>query len=550
MNMSTVKGYELVGKSLKENGVTDLFFLMGAPILESVDACIKEGIRAIDVRHEQGAAFMAQAYSRCARKPGVCIAASGPGTTNFITSIANAYVDCAPMVILGGASPLYQFDTMAFQEMDQLSCIKPITKWSARVHETRRIPEYIKMAFHRAMSGKPGPVYLDLPGDILHEEIDTSTAVHRKPFNVVPPPLGNEKAIHEAIQYLNKAERPIIITGSGLLWSSVKTQESLQEFVELTKIPFYTSPQGRGILPDDHHLSFIAARSYAFRNADLALVLGSRFNYMLGFGYTRFAEDITVIQVDIDPEEFCNNRDSHLTIFGDAGEVIKQLKDKAKDYSWNKHGWTDDLKKYNEKKIEGASQVALDQSIPIDPRRLCVEVANFIDRDSVLVVSGQEILNYARQNIPTYSFGHRLNSGPFGCMGLCVPFGVGAKAAHPHQQVVVLTGDGSFGMNCMEMDTAVRFKLPILVVISNNAGWSAREDYRIKPGRELLFSRYDKMFSTWGIHGEYVEDPNEIAPALKRASEKMKESNLPAIVNVITEPVARASTLKFTTHVT
>ena len=246
--MAELTGSEILAKSLKNEGVDILFFLMGGPMLLAEASCIKEGIRPLDVRHEQSAAFMAQAYSRLLQKPGVCMAASGPGTINLTTGIANALIDCAPVVAIGGSSPIGQNGRQVFQEIDQLAIMKPCTKWADRVYNLKRIPEQVNVAFQKAMSGKPGPVYLDFPGDILYAKIDESQvdwSMSGRPI-LNARPMGDPAQVDALIQALGSARKPVIISGSGVIWS--RAWGEMQELVERAGIPFYTTTQGRGVV--------------------------------------------------------------------------------------------------------------------------------------------------------------------------------------------------------------------------------------------------------------------------------------------------------------
>lgn len=546
--MAKVTGSVILAKALKRHGIDTMFYIMGGPMLAAELACIDEGIHSVDVRHEQAAAMMAHAYARLKNRVGLCMAASGPGTTNLITGIAHAWADAAPVVAIGGSAPLDLWGLGAFQEVDQVALFRPITKWSDRVLEARRIPDMVATALRQAISGKPGPTYLDLPGDVLYEEVEESEIHYPDPAltHAQFRPAGDPEAIRRAIELLGQAERPIIMTGSGIIWSDASSE--LREFVEASGIPFYTTPTGRGVIPDDHALSFLSARSVAFRKADLLLVVGTRSNYVNGhFGAPRFSKDAKLIHVNIDAAEIGITRECNLGIVGDAKLVLKQLLTEGKGrFDPDRYSsWVEELATIDKKKWADNYEKMSSDKLPIHPLRLCKEVGEFLDRDAILIVDGTEILSYGRQSIKTFEPGHRLNSGVFGTMGVGLPFGLGAQVAHPDKQVVVLHGDGSFGMNALELDTAVRFKLPVVTVISLNGGWSAEEVHR-KPGQHLGYQRYDKLAETLGCYGEYVEDPAEIKPALARAF----ASGLPAVINVRTDNKARAQTAKFTTYVT
>ncbi len=553
MNEETAKkkvtGADLLGKALARQGVNTLFYLMGAPTYDAAHACTANGIRIIDARHEQGAAMMAQAYARVLGKPAVCMACSGPGTVNLASGIANAMIDCVPVVALGGSSPVGQYGIGAFQEVDQVAIMRPVTKWAERVYEAKRIPQYIDMAFAHALAGKPGPVYLDLPGDVLDQEVDEeSIRWSRKPRSLVRAAASAEQ-IARTLELLEKAKAPLLLTGSGILWSQASAE--LQKFVETAGIPFYTTPQGRGVVPEDHPGFYAQARSTAYKEADLVMVIGTRLNYVFGHGRPpRFSATAPFIRIDTDAEEINNTTRLELGIVGDARTVLEQLNASVagRGLADRYTEWRGKLDAIEKDKAPKSEARLANDAVPIHPQRLCKEVRDFMDRDAILVVDGQEILNYGRQTINSFFPGHRLNSGPFGTMGVGVPFGVGAKAAKPEKQVIVLSGDGAFGMNGMEIDSAMRQKLPILVVVSLNGGWTADPD-RKKPSRDLGYTRYDKMAEALGCHGEYVEKPEDIRPALERAKLAVAKGQT-ALVNVVTDWKARADMANFARHMT
>tara|TARA_B100000700_G_scaffold57190_1_gene61925 strand:- start:2263 stop:3303 length:1041 start_codon:yes stop_codon:yes gene_type:complete len=335
---------------------------------------------------------------------------------------------------------------------------------------------------------------------------------------------------------LSEARSPIIFAGGGVWWS--QAHKELQRLVELMGIPFYTSPMSRGLIADDHQMSFPAARSGAFRQADVALVVGTRMNWMMTFG-KRIGPDAKVIQIDIDGAELGHNRSIDIGIEGDARAVLQQLYEEAERIGFKsklKSDWIENLRDADLARRDRVAPLENSDQRPIHPLRLCKDLRDVLDRDSILSVDGNEILHYGRQSMPTYVPGHRLNSGPSGCMGVGLPYAIGAKLAKPDKQVVALHGDGSLGMNIQDFDTAVRHKLPIVIVVSNNEGWTARVEGIRKPGRELGFTRFDKVAESLGGYGELVENPKDLKPAFERAL----SAGVPAIVNVRTDPTARA----------
>ena len=539
--MAKITASEIIGRALKNEGTEALFFIMGGPMGEAEKACVAHGIRPIDVRHEQAAAMAAQAYSRLLQKPGVCMAASGPGTINLVTGLANALVDCAPVVALGGASQIGSFGRGQFQEYDQLTLMKGCTKFAERVHNPKRIPEHISNAFQRAMSGKPGPVYLDFPRDVLAMEVEEDEVEWKLSGRSLlrARPMGDPQQIQALVEAIATSKNPVIVSGSGVIWS--QAWDEMRAFVEETGIPFYTTPQGRGVLPDDHPMTFPAMRSGAFRDADLIIILGTRMNFVINHAAPpRFSANAKIARIDIDQDEIATApRRIDYGIVGDCKAVLQQLRAAAKDKVQPElfSQWRQSLFDGEAKKRSAPGANTPNDMTPIHPQRLCEEIKNFMNRDAILVVDGQEILNYGRQTMPTFAPAHRLNSGPFGTMGVGMPFGLGAKIAKPDTQVIVVHGDGSFGMNAMELDTAVRHKIPLLVVISLNGGWTADPE-RKKVGRDLGYTHYEKMAEALGCYGEYVNKPQDIRAALERAQKHVDAGGV-AVLNVETDRNAR-----------
>jgi len=521
---------------LKDEGVDTLFYLMGGPDFDLVMECQDLGIRTIDFRHEQAAAFAAHAYARVTGKPGVLTAASGPGTLNLITGVYTAAIDCAPMVILGGASAVHETSRDTFQEVDQVGIMQPLCKYWHRPTMASRYPEIVSTAYRQAQSGRPGPAYVDCGGDVLYEEVEEESVSQATRAETRTRPAAEGSAIDRAMELISGAERPLIFAGGGAFFSGAAPE--LERFVDTTNIPFYTAPMSRGLIPEDHPVSFPAARSTAMREADVVLVVGTRLNWMMNYG-KRFNPSARIIQIDIDESELGHNQNIELGIFGDAKAVMVQLNEAAEESRTDFAGalespWVVNLRQADEERSARSAPILNSDQIPIHPLRLCKEITEFLDRDAIVSVDGNEILHFGRQSIPTYYPGHRLNSGVTGTMGVGLPYGIGAKVAKPDKQVLVLHGDGSMGMNAMEIDTAVRHNLPVVTVISNNAGWTARTPDKRKPGRELGHTAFDEMAEALHGYGEKVEDPAEIKPALDRAF----SSGKPAVVNVIVEPTA------------
>ena len=538
--MAERSGSDLLAQQMREEGVEDLFYIMGGPIIEVAGFAADYGIRTIDCRHEQGAAMAAHGYARVKRSPGVCLAASGPATTNLLTGVANAYLDGVPLVALGGAAATRAFDTDAFQEYDQLSMAKPVTRWAARVHHADRMPEYFNIAMRRAQGPKPGPTYLDLPGDALYKRAEEEQVWFPPGRRLPVRPAPDAGAVARAIEILRDAERPLVLSGSGVFWSDAAAE--LRAFIDQARIPFFTTPQGRGVVPEDHELAFLGARGQAFREADAILTVGTRFNFIVSFGHPpRFSPDVKVIQIDTDPAEIGRNRPVDLGIVADAKLALGALTSAAAEAGVRgSESWIARLSESHQAKEQQSREVAESDASPIHPLRVANEIRDYVDRDAIVSIDGMETLNFGRQWIPSYTEGARLNSGPNGCMGVGIPFAMGAKAAAPGRQVVAFVGDGSFLMNVQEFDTMVRHDLPIVAVISNNGGWTGGSNDT--PGRPLGFAqRYHDVVAALGGHGELVTRPDEIRPAIERAF----ASGKPACVNVHVDEHARATTVPF-----
>ena len=534
--MAKVSGNYLIARTLKEEGVDTLFYLMGGPNFDTIMECQDVGIKTIDFRHEQAAAMAAHAYSRVTGKPSVVMAASGPGTLNLLTGVYTASIDCAPMIVLGGASAVHEIGRDTFQEVDQVGIMQPLCKYWHRPTMASRFPEIISTAYRQSQSGRPGPVYIDCGGDVLYEEVEEESVPAPSRAVERTRPVATSGDIERAISLIADAEKPMIFAGGGAFFSGAAPE--LESFVDITSIPFYTAPMSRGLIPEDHAVSFQGARSTAMRESDVILVVGTRMNWMMNYG-RRFNPNAKIIQIDIDEGELGHNQNIDLGIFGDAKAVMSQFNEAAEasvsDYAGALESeWILSLQNAQDERAARSAAILNSDQVPIHPLRLCNEITEFLDRDAIVSVDGNEILHFGRQSIPTYYPGHRLNSGVTGTMGVGLPYGIGAQVAKPDKQVLVLHGDGSMGMNAMEIDTAVRHNLPVVTVISNNAGWTARTPDKRKPGRELGFTAYDEMAQALHGYGEKVEDPAEIKPALDRAFSSGKA----AVVNVIVEPTA------------
>jgi len=532
------RGADLVGRALADQGVTDMFFMMGmgGPHSPPVRSCEDVGIRTYYVRHEEGAAMAAHAYSRLLKRPGVCCTPLGPGTTNALTGLTNALLDASPVLLIGGGPNRGDWGLEAYQEQDQLSMFRPACKKVYRVELARKIPEILAIALQEANSGRKGPVYVEIAGDVLREEVDMEKLVW--PDRAAPPAraAAPDRELNAAVALLQAAKKPLLLTGSGIVWADAAG--NLASFVDATGIPLVTTPQTRGVVPEDHRLSLVASRNKAQRDADVVLVVGTRANWLNGhLRPPRFGADARFIVANIDAGEIGRGRVADVGIVADAGVVLDQLAERLQargGISKAAQDWTAEL--VAQDLAKEPDRETLSQAVPIAPLRLCEELRRVLPRDAVFIVDGHETLEFARRWIPSLSEANYLTSGPNGCMGVGVPFALGAAVARPDRPVFVLMGDGGFGWHGMEYDTLIRYGLPVVGVVFNNAGFTARPA-AMGTGRELGYQRYDLMVSGFGGHGEFVERPEDIGPALKRAIASRK----PALVNVCVDPDAQAA---------
>lgn len=548
--MGELSGGHLVARYLKEvEEVSTVFALSGGHIQQILDGFTEYRIRSVDVRHEQAAAMMAHAWSIYQGEPGVCLVTAGPGFTNALTGIVNAHLDNAPLVVLCGRSPLRDDMKGALQEMNQVDMVKPVVKWYGTCLDTHRIPEYLAVAFRHAEEGRPGPVFLELPPDVLNAKVPEGRAPNparlRGKFSVHP----NDDALREAADLINSAKKPLFIGGSGVGFSAC--DQPLESFIEKTGIPFQLLNNGRGVLPDTHPLSMMdavfTALMMGLSQADVVIATGIRFNWLLQFG--QIFPNAKVVRIDIDPYEIDRNRTSDVGLVGDAGAVLGELLPlvEERDHS----AWVTDLRKACLAFIDSEIKQREKATDPIHPIRLVALIQKVVGDDALYVVDGGDTSYFGLVGLQSKERSGVLvpSSGLFGCLGTGIPYGIAAKLARPEKRVVVLNGDGSFGFNVMEFDTAIRHNIPFVCVINNDCAWGM-----IKHGQEMTLGKdrlqcsdlglrhYEKVVEGLGGHGEFVTKDEEIIPALERAL----AANKPACVNVLTDPtVTSPATIMF-----
>jgi len=545
--MSEVQGGQLVVDALKREGVEYIFSLSGGHINPIYEACLSADIKVIDTRHEQAAAHMAEAWGRMTKTPGVCVVTAGPGFTDAITGIANACMANAPMVIIAGRSGVSEIETLGLQELEQIEIVRPLVKWAQVVYETRRIDEFVAMAFRHAMTGRPGPVFLEIPVDVINKKVDEKDVRRPEGYRPEYKPAGSPDGLAAAIELLANAQKPAIIAGSGAHYADAGAE--LKEFAELTGIPIFTNTLARGLLADDDPCCIGMATSgmATLGSSDLIIILGSRFGLMLMYGRPPLIpEEAKVIQVDIKGEEIGRNRKVDLGIVGDIQEVLKGMIQLAGKKKWAHAKWRDEVKKQT-KDFETMMTAGMERNEElIHPFDLMQEIDDFLDPDAIVAADGGDTQVWTMMARTVRHPGHFLDSGLFGCLGVGIPFGLAAKLRYPDKQVLVTMGDGSAGLNLMEFNTAVRFDLPIVMVICNDASWGM-----IRHGQKMTFKDgalvgcelgqvpYEKLVADLGGYGEMVNKKENIRSALERAF----ASNKPACINVYVdrEPISPGS---------
>jgi len=539
--MAEIRGGTMVQKILKKEGVKYIFGIPGGHIYPMMESCDENGIKFIGVRHEMTAAMMAEGWALATGDFGVCTATAGPGVTNLVTGIANADRNCTPVLCMAGKAKVIEADRNELQDFNQIDVYKSMTKHARSVQETHRIPEYIGRGIAAATTGRPGPVYMEIPRDIMEGYVDESLVEYQKTYRLANKPAGNPVDIEKAAKILDEAQRPVVIAGSGAFYS--KAQNELKEFVEKTGIPFFTRNAARGLVPDSHPLFVsIGATGHpvfagAIQNADVVLMLGTRPGYIMK--RESFPANAKIIRVDIDAASITDQLDVEVGIAGDVKEVLKQLIAAVKK---NTHqGWVEALSNGKAQVVEAVLPLLTSDQKPIHPARLMFEIMQRIDEDTIVVIDGGDTATFGNSFLPATGPGQYMGiaNGSFGPLGVGVPYAMAAKLAHPEKKVLLITGDGAFGYGAMEYDTAMRYGIKFTTIILNDSCWGmikrseAQRATEDKPfvGLFLRDVRYDQVVEALGGYGEYVTEAAEIGAAIDRAI----ASDKPAVVNVMTD---------------
>ncbi|KAF0492559.1 2-hydroxyacyl-CoA lyase 1 [Gigaspora margarita] len=547
MTTKVYSGAEIVAKALKDQGVDVVFGIVGIPVVEVAEAIISEGIKFIGFRNEQSLSYAAGAYGFLSGHPGVCLVVSGPGVVHALAGLVNAQVNCWPLLLIGGSSDTHQQGMGAFQELDQVTLCRSYTKISTRPPSISQIPNVIDKAIKTSIYGRPGPVYIDLPADFIQGSINYESM--NLPGRAADPPksLADPQSVEEAVRLLLGAKKPLVIIGKGAAYSCAERE--INEFIEKTRIPFLPTPMGKGVVSDSHPLCVSAARSKAIADADVVILLGARLNWILHFGAPpKFNKNVKFIQVDILPEEHNNNRRIHVALLGHLPLVVSQLLFYLpSSFSYpSTSDYAQSLRQKIEENIASTNEKFKDDTIPMSYHRAFWEIKKKLpQKDIVFVSEGANTMDIARSIFDIHEPRHRLDAGTLATMGVGLGFAIAAKVHYPSKRVVAIVGDSAFGFSAMEIETAVRANLPMIIIIINNNGiyhGLDTESYNATslnalPSTALLPDvRYDLIADATGGKGYFVRTPVELDNAMKEA---LKDNEKVIVINVMIQPGGR-----------
>jgi len=534
MTLDSGNAGELVALALKRAGVSHLFTLNGGHIWPILTGATEHGIRVVDVRHEQSAAFAAEGWAKVTRECGVAAVTAGPGVTNSVSALAQAQGNDSPVFVVGGRAPNARWGMGSLQEMDHVEVVRSLTKKALTLNSADDAYRTAAECMRSALSRRTGPVFMDIPIDVFFGAADLPEATEHLTPDPGPPP--DPELVAQAARAIRAAERPVVIAGGGVWWAHA--EDELRELVEVANVPLTVNGMARGVLPPSHPLFFSRARGHALREADLIVLVGALLDFRLNFGQPPvFAEDVRLIYVDVDDHR--KHRPAEVAIFGHVKAALLQLA-AAVAGAPRSDEWVARLRETEAAGRKRDESMTQSDSSPVHPARLIAEVDRFADPDAIIVGDGGDFISFAGRLIERSQPGLWIDPGPFGCLGSGPGYAMAAKLARPDRQVVLLSGDGAFGFSAMEFDTMVRHRIPVVCVVGNNGIWALEKH----PMQNMLGAsvaadlgsrtRYDKVVEALGGYGELVDRPDEIRPAMERAF----RSGVPACVNVICDPDA------------
>ncbi|MBX6722767.1 MAG: acetolactate synthase, partial [Dactylosporangium sp.] len=521
-------GGQLALAALKPFGVTEMFTLSGGHVFPLYDAARADGVKIIDVRHEQSAVFAAEAVAKLQRRPGLAVLTAGPGVTNGVSGITSAYFNGSPVIVLGGRAPLFRWGAGSLQEIDHVPLVAPVTKHAATVMATADVAGALREAALVALRPHRGPVFLDFPLDVIYDKASAAVSTESTVDSIEPDP----GEVAKAASLLAAAQRPVIIAGSDVYAGDAIA--ALREAAEALQIPVFTNGMGRGSLPPGHPLAFTKARRAALKGADVVAVVGTPLDFRLNFG--DFGE-ATVVHIVDAPSQRAKHVTPAVSPAGDLRVILSALADHRGMRADHKD-WIDQLRQ-----VEDAARAAEVAELeadadPIKPSRVYGELRKILDPDAVTIGDGGDFVSYAGRYLEPAQPGTWLDPGPYGCLGTGMGYAIGARLTYPDRQICVLLGDGAAGFSLMDVETLVRHKLPVVMVVGNNGIWGLEKHpmqalYGYDVAADLQPGlRYDAVVEALGGAGETVSKPADLGPALRRAF----DAGVPYLVNVLTDP--------------
>jgi len=536
-----ISGGQIVSKMLKQEGVEHIFTISGGHIIDIYNGCIDEGIKIIDVRHEQVAAHAADAAARITGI-GCAVVTAGPGTTDAVTGIANAFRAESPMLLIGGGGPLTQYRMGALQDLPHVPMMTPISKFASTVMTTERSAEMISHCLREMWNGAPGPGYLEIPHNIVDGKVDAEKVRYPKNFRIkgangspVPEFLGCPDSIMEVAELLASAQRPVALFGTQA--RTCRAHDAIDRFSRHFNIPIYVNGSARGTLPRNHPYNFMPSRKTAFEQADVILLAGTPLDFRMGYG-RRLSSKAKIIILDMDYRNVGYNRDFDIGLVGNVRTIVDALCEASKGDTTGLHDPFISMLRTEEKQTQHINDKIIQaKAIPIHPVRLCHEINEFLLDDTVYIGDGGDIVTFSGSIVKPHRPGGWMDPGPLGTLGVGTGFALASKLIQPSRDVVVLFGDGAFGLTGFDFETMVRNKLPFVGVIGNNSSWNQiRCGQARKYGKErgdvgniLADVRFDRFAEALGGFGIRVTKPEDIRPAL----EKARDSGMPALVDVV-----------------
>jgi acetolactate synthase-1/2/3 large subunit len=539
--VTTIDGATLLIRALQQQGIDHLFTVSAGGMAGAYAAAREAGTNVVHTRHEGPAAFMADGWARVTRRAGACLVTHGVGVTNASTGLAAAWMDGSPMLCIALGVARDRVDLGNLQEMDHIRAVSGITKWARVVPSARRIPEYVATALRHCWDGQPGPSFLEIPGDVFGEEVEADDV--RWPSRVDPPRSGADPAlIDEAARLIERAERPVIFAGSGAWWSDAGA--ALERLAERAEIPFFTRRMGRAVAPT-HRLnmgmawfSMDGVSVAAASECDLLVIVGGHLYYDLEHGRAPYLNaHARIIQIDTSGAEIGHNRAADVAIVADARLALEQLAERVT--ARRRAGWIERLRRARDEVEAGLAPYRSRESAPIHPIRLWTEIGRLIDERTTIVTGQGDSDFWAELLIPPRLPGRYVRSGRAGCLGAELSHAIAAKLARPDEEVLLTVGDGGFGFAGLELETARRVGANVVVVVSNDSAWSMIKSQQSAalgpenaPFTELGDVDHAMLARSLGCHGERVETPDQIGPALARA----RAAGVPAVLDVQIEP--------------